>query len=137
MVAMNKILVGVDGSTSSTKAVAAAADIASRLGASISLIHVTAEIDYSRFGPTSKTPDGATMDCDKFNEGKKVLDDLKIPYDTICVRGNPAKMLVEQAKKYDLLVLGTRGEGQVAEFLMGSVSSRAAHHSTVPVLLIP
>ena len=38
---------------------------------------------------------------------------------------------------YDLIVVGSRGIGQVAEFLIGSNSTRVVQHSEVPVLVVP
>ncbi len=37
----------------------------------------------------------------------------------------------------DLLVIGRRGAGLAERVLLGSVADRLAHHSKIPVLIIP
>jgi len=37
---------------------------------------------------------------------------------------------------FDLVIMGSSGMGQVSGILLGSVSDRVAHRSTVPVLIV-
>jgi nucleotide-binding universal stress UspA family protein len=53
------------------------------------------------------------------------------------VRGEASTVLIERAKEADLLVVGRRGLNRAKEVLLGSVSHACAHHSPVPVALIP
>ena len=53
------------------------------------------------------------------------------------VQGPPAKTLLDAALDADLLVVGTRGHGGFAELLLGSVSQQCAHHAACPVVIIP
>ena len=53
------------------------------------------------------------------------------------VRGDPTAVLEEASGDAQLLVVGTRGRGGFTGLLMGSVSSRALHHSRCPVLVVP
>ena len=53
------------------------------------------------------------------------------------VTGDPAVQLIAASLDADLLVIGSRGSGPVAQRLMGSVSSRVAHHAACPVVVIP
>jgi nucleotide-binding universal stress UspA family protein len=55
----------------------------------------------------------------------------------LVVEGDPAETLCEQADDADLLVVGSRGHGAFAELLLGSVSSKCAHHCHRPVLIVP
>jgi nucleotide-binding universal stress UspA family protein len=51
--------------------------------------------------------------------------------------GNPAQLILREAKreKADLIVVGARGRGRLAEFVLGSVSHRILMHSPLPTLI--
>jgi nucleotide-binding universal stress UspA family protein len=53
-------------------------------------------------------------------------------------RGNPVDVILEQAeaKACDLIVMGTHGQGTIAEAMMGSTARRVSKRSKLPVLVI-
>ena len=53
------------------------------------------------------------------------------------LEGDPAEVLCRRAGEADLLVVGSRGHGTFVGLLLGSVSSKCAHHSPVPVAIVP
>jgi Universal stress protein family len=54
------------------------------------------------------------------------------------VDGTPAEVILHQAAvgSHDLIVLGSRGRGDLASIMLGSVSHRVVHHSHVPVPVV-
>ncbi|UCC75945.1 MAG: universal stress protein [Anaerolineales bacterium] len=55
------------------------------------------------------------------------------------IREGPAAdviLRVAEARQPDLIVMGSRGRGQVASLLLGNVSHRVLAHSHVPVLIV-
>ncbi len=71
------------------------------------------------------TPQGQNLDTEQVKLHKKISF------------GFAAEEVVEQSGNYDLLIMGTTGDGDLIEQLFGSVSSYVAQYANCPVLLIP
>jgi nucleotide-binding universal stress UspA family protein len=58
--------------------------------------------------------------------------------EAVCQRGKPAEEIMKAAsqQKADLIVMGAKGLGAVARFLLGSVSTRVVQHSSCSVLVV-
>ena len=54
----------------------------------------------------------------------------------VATEGHPAKILIEHSRNADLLVVGARGRGSVAGWLLGSVSQEVLRHSSCPVAVV-
>lgn len=52
------------------------------------------------------------------------------------VQGAAAKVLIDAASADDLLVVGSRGHGELAGLLLGSVSQQCVHHAVCPVVVV-
>ena len=52
------------------------------------------------------------------------------------VQGAAAKVLIDAASADDLLVVGSRGHGELAGLLLGSISQQCVHHSPCPVVVV-
>jgi nucleotide-binding universal stress UspA family protein len=58
--------------------------------------------------------------------------------EVVCQLGNPAEEIMKVASKHraDLIVMGAKGLGAIARFLLGSVSTRVVQHSSCSVLVV-
>ena len=56
---------------------------------------------------------------------------------TAPVQGHPAEVLMQQAERAELLVVGSRGHGRIFGALLGSVSQYVAGHAACPVVVKP
>ncbi len=140
---MQKILLLVDGSDNSDRAVA---DFIQVLGwykeiPEIHLINVQSPLD----GNVSLFINQTDIRQYHHDEGLKglknariLLDQASIAYQFHITVGDPAEMIVHFAteKKCDQVVIGSRGLGAVKGLLLGSVANKVMQLSTIPVLLI-
>lgn len=134
---MARIVVGVDGSPCSRKAVRWAEDYARAADASITLV-------TAWHWPMSYGVPVAYEGFDPEEDARKVVEaaaaDLSIPRNrisTVVAQGQPGDVLVAAGKKDgDMLVVGSRGHGVLAGALLGSTSSYCVHHATFPVVVV-
>jgi nucleotide-binding universal stress UspA family protein len=134
----HRVVVGVDGSRASLDAMRWAADQAERTGARLEIV---AAWDWpTSFGWSLPVPDNynPAADCDRLLAECKSEAEGKhpgLPVSTTAAKGHPAPELVRLSKGADLLVVGSRGHGQFAGMLIGSVSEHCAAHAHCPVLV--
>jgi nucleotide-binding universal stress UspA family protein len=142
----HSILVGVDGSAHAQRAVREAADIALAEKAALTLISA-----YSSIMPwPAMVPAGLTQQTiDEFTaaargEAQSVLDAAEalvpagVSVRALTADGAAGDAILDELKtgQHDLVVVGSRGRGDVASILLGSVSHRVVHESRVPVLIV-
>ena len=135
-----RIVVGVDGSVPSTRALQWAAEEAIARGAALDVIH-TWEVHHPWY------PDGGHVDPEPFEQaGQVILDDAiaslaelgTVPADLrpVLAEDEAAPALLRAAADAVLLVVGSRGRGGFAGLLLGSVSQRCVEHAPCPVAVI-
>jgi len=141
-----KILVPIDGSESSLKALNHAVTLASIHKSTITVLSVIDEL---------KLPFGAEFNLwaqESHNELiRTTLESInqelvkirkyepEIPLDPEIKEGNPAKVIAQMAseEEYDLIIMGKKGLGIVEELVMGSITRKVVDLSKVPVTIIP
>ncbi len=140
---MSGILVGVDGSGNSQRALEWAAKEAAIRHTSLTVLTVHQAVhgwSGTLYYPpdqagTEKVAEAARAETDKVLAG---LGDSRPESVTVkAVHGYPAEELINAGADADMIVLGARGAGGFARSLMGSVSAQVAQHATCPVLIIP
>ena len=76
----------------------------------------------------------------QFSENVKESHESKdfVTDDIVVVRGNPVEQILTQAEESscDLIVMGTHGQGTLADAMMGSTTRRVLRRSTKPVLVV-
>lgn len=138
-----RILVGVDFSRESLGALRAARMLAGLVGGHITLTHVRptsnmrAAVVEERGDLLRRPPAGlsATM-ADHYARRLAGLRRPGSKEKVLLLRGVAAPALCREARRgYDLLVLGDRGRGRVATFLLGSTVQEAIARSPIPVVV--
>jgi nucleotide-binding universal stress UspA family protein len=140
----DKIVVGTDGSASATKAVEHAASLAAVTGAHLHVAMARPSI------PALVAPDMMIATADWTNATDQATQTaLQSAADAAAaagagtvtthqLSGEPADALLSLCDdiEADLLVIGSRGMQGARRFLLGSVSSRCAHHANRSVLIV-
>lgn len=139
--AQQRILVATDFSPCSRPAVEYAASLATRLGARIDVLYVS-ETPAVLFGDAVVLGD-RFVDAD-IKEGRArlahLLDELRgrgITADGQVVTGFAPDVILEQARRHDLVILGTHGRTGFRRMWMGSVAERVVRTCPIPVLTVP
>lgn len=140
---MATIVVGVDGSKSAQEALHVAVDEARLRGAGLRAVmawsvSTMAYGGMSGFGPAldpTVLEDGARAALDSAVDalGDQETD---VEVQRVLRMGQPAQVLLDEARGADLLVVGSRGHGGFAGLLLGSVSHQCALHASCPVLIV-
>ena len=138
-----KIVVGVDGSEGSKRAIAWCAEYAGALGAEVLAVHaLEMPIFASSLDPIApavlSAGDREHIEGVLQNEWCKPLADAGIPFRSEVVDGYPPKVLIDVSskEKADLVVTGRRGLGGFKELLLGSTSNHLSHHLHRPLVII-
>lgn len=138
-----RIVVGVDGSEPSQRALDWAIEEAKLRGARLRLVcawHVPAVVyGGPGFAPQLDEPLDKTFE----EVAQEVVDDATkraretgVEAETSVVQGQAAEALVEAGADADLLVVGSRGHGGFTGLLLGSVSAQCAHHSPCALVIV-
>ena len=138
---MNRIVVGVDGSPQSRRALRWAAQEARLRGAHLSVIHaytlphLGAEQTLTTDVITRIQREAQDLLENEVDELGELATGLEVS--CAAAEGAPAEILLDAAGEADLLVVGSRGRGGLTALLLGSVSQQCAHHATCPVVIVP
>ena len=141
---MKTIVVGVDGSEGSKRALRWACDAAGREDDATVIAIATWSYPVAGASPWmagyDMPIDLAEPTTDVLNEAVATVTAAGFPADRITTRvvcGSAASTLIDAAKDADLLVVGSRGLGGFAGLLLGSVSHQIAAHAPCPVVVVP
>ena len=139
-----KIVVAVDGSEHSLRAVAWCAKYAERLDAEVIAVHAIELPVYPQGVGFFAMPVYSPADREKLRDVLleqwcEPLDRVKVPFKSVLTEGYPSNVVcsVADAENADLIVVGRRGRGGFAELLLGSTSHQLAHHVGRPLVIVP
>jgi nucleotide-binding universal stress UspA family protein len=140
--ASGRIVVGVDGSAGSKRALQWAVDEAQLRGAVVDAVQAWTFPYYGEVAAMAAVSiDGTELERAAVASLSAVVDAVapdRVPVEQRVQRGDPASVLLRAAEEAgaDLLVVGSRGRGGFAGLLLGSVSQQCVHHATCPVVVV-
>jgi nucleotide-binding universal stress UspA family protein len=136
-----RVVVGYDASPSARLAVGWAADEADRRGVPLTVVFAA---DYTALvggpaGPSPWEPGVAVDEARRVAEAGAELARVRRPRLDVraaAVMASPGTVLVQESEGAALVVIGSRGHGDLAGTLLGSVASRVAAHAHCPVVVV-
>jgi nucleotide-binding universal stress UspA family protein len=135
------VVVGVDGSPASDRALEWALEEARRRGAAV---EVVTAFGHAQHGGTLGEPTVArrareAAEREQAEQVNRVAepyrDDVDVSLEVL--DGRPVDRLVEAAAHAILLVVGSHGYGRVHDALVGSVAAGCIRNATCPVVVLP
>lgn len=137
-----KVLVGLDGSRASFRALGYAVELARAGNATLTLMTVAPPLSlYVTLAGVS--PESMTAELEGWAGGVLKEATERVPEGMLAHRiqasGHPGPELIKELRRgaYDLIVLGSRGRGRAQESLLGSVNAYVHFHAQVPLLSVP
>jgi nucleotide-binding universal stress UspA family protein len=138
----SRILVLVDGSDNSHRALDAAIYISKKVGGKVTAIHVMEDVPVLHIESEKLLRD--LLEAYKkenqliLSKCSEIATEKGLTIDTKLLQGNPSSTILDfcEKEKYDIIVMGSRGMGKFKELVLGSVSSKVLHHSSCPVMII-
>lgn len=139
---MEHIVVGLDGSAHSTKALRFAVEEARIRGVEVQAVMAWHLPYYGGMVGMSLPMDPESMRASYQAELDRAVDavdatGLAAPIQRTLVEGTPGGVLVDASKGAAMLVVGSRGHGGFMGLLLGSVSQQVAAHAHCPVVIVP
>ncbi|AEG15116.1 universal stress protein [Desulfofundulus sp. TPOSR] len=141
-----KMLVPVDGSHRAALAAEHGAQLAKHFKAHLTIFHVIPPLPpyvnkyEDRLGEVYHNIEKQMEENGKeiLNRVKEELAHYGLDLEVKSVWGNPAEEICREARegRYDIIIMGSRGLGEIRGYLMGSVSNRVVRHAPCPVLIV-
>lgn len=147
MVTYNRILIPVDFSSCSKKALRQALAVGEKFGAVVDILHVWEPPRYVGPDVMLHLPgDNKSLADYVRDEAREELEtllaELNVPEDvevnTLLESGDARRRIIEltESGEYDLIVMGTHGRTGLSRFFLGSVAENVVRRSYCPVLTV-
>ena len=142
------ILVPVDGSEFSIRALEYAVQIVKRFNSKLIALHIVpssirydffmSKKDYEINSPFNQVLQFAYMEAQKWFEEVREKIDVEFKTDVVIAEESIVKEIIEYSERenIDLIVIGTRGRTGVKKLLLGSTASGVVTYAHCPVLVV-
>jgi nucleotide-binding universal stress UspA family protein len=133
----DRIVVGVDGSAASIAGFRHGVTISRALKVPLQAISVWSfPLGMMGVYPPEYSPEHDALD--QLKAVTSTIFDGEVPDDIIqtAIEGYPAEVLIGVSDSAAMLIVGSRGRGEVASLLLGSVSAECAEKAHCPVLIV-
>jgi nucleotide-binding universal stress UspA family protein len=140
---IKKILVPIDGSENSYKALDVAIMLARKFKAKLVGIHAVTIIPITESQPFEPLE----FQMEEKKRATAMLEKIRalcsrkgVGFSAVVEFGSPGDLVIkfikDKGNKIDLVVIGSRGRTAISEIFLGSVSNFVLHKSSIPVLVV-
>jgi len=139
----SKILVPIDGSENSLRALRHALYLSSNLGSKLVVLYIS-ESPPVVYVQSQKIID--SINNTLTDNAKKIFENVdseaqnyKAVYETVMLKGQPVAILIKDyadKNDIDIIVIGSRGHGKVKTAITGSVAQDVFHRTKKPILIV-
>ncbi len=138
----SKVLVPVDGSENSLRALKAAIFLSKKIETQITALHVMEKAPTVYIHPQKELEE---LLRNYRKESERILEKCQeigsnneIELNTAISEGNAASKIIQYAERglFDMIVMGHRGSGKFKEMVLGSVSEKVLHQIKCSVLIV-
>jgi nucleotide-binding universal stress UspA family protein len=138
----SRVVVGLDGSEGSRRALAHAVDEAALLGAEVAAVAAYSLVSYWSGAYEVVVPAVERVAEDARRRAEEMVSEVAshrpaVAIRTMAVEGGAGSALVHAAEGAELLVVGGRGRGAITGILLGSVALHCVIHAPCPVMVVP
>jgi nucleotide-binding universal stress UspA family protein len=141
-----RIVVGVDGSAGSREALRFALQDAARRGGRVEVVWAFQPPDwYGLVDGELTLPNLDEVKASLEAQAQQLVRGVvleqggalaAVPVEVVAVLGTPGRVLIEQARAAEMLVVGHRGRGGAASVLLGSVGLYCVFHAPCSVTIV-
>ena len=138
----SKILVPVDGSDTSIRALESGIYLAKTTNASVAAIHVienppTVYVESQKL-LNELLANFKSESTKILNKCRHIAEKSDVGLETVMAEGDAASIITTYAHRegFQLIVIGSRGLGRFKEVVLGSVSNKVLHHAKCSVLIV-
>lgn len=138
----NKLLIPIDGSDNSFRALEYAIFLSKNMGAQTTALHIMENLP---FGHVQSEKALNELVSKHQEESKNILDKAKdignkngIRVETVLMKGDATSNIIDFSKKgnYDTIIMGRRGMGQFKQLVLGSISNKVLNQSDCTVVIV-
>jgi nucleotide-binding universal stress UspA family protein len=133
------VVIGVDGSPASARAVHCGFDVAARRGRRVVAVHAWSDLPLEALGLDADVngdqgqADAEALLAEQLAEARGLYPHVRV--EEVVVLDRPARTLLDRATGAALLVVGRHGRERGADTPLGSVCHAVLHYAPCPVLL--
>ena len=140
---LKKILVPLDFSAHSRKALNYAVKLAAQFGSQVTVVNIVAPVIYAEGMVLPAAMENLDRVSEEHARGEldKIAEEVRghnVSCDTDVLLGHPSDEIVNFAKQQetDLLLITTHGRTGLQHFLLGSTAERILRHAPCPVMVV-
>ncbi|WP_457628747.1 universal stress protein [Oceanithermus sp.] len=138
-----RVLLPTDGSACSEAALREGLELVKTCGAEATVLYIL----ENPLITLPMLPEGIPYEAELYEDLKKAAEEtleraraiakeMGLEVKTLMREGQPVPTIVEVAKDYDLVVMGTHGRGALEKLILGSVTEGVLHRTTTSTLVI-